>query len=137
MNTLIPTWEIFREVIIEMLKNRIIDIAEIEFQLNKSILEIINNNNSFKKIAKIKVEKIYGNYNVKLEVLRNATELVKELGQASKCYVKKYGGVVYMIPKEVNDFIGYSKGELKRILYKYGSNDKYYYWNNYTHVLCT
>ena len=90
MNTMIPTVEIFREVIIEMLKNRIIDIAEIEeerknsvesgeieFQLNKSILEIINDNNSFKKIAKIKVEKIYGNNNVKLEGLRNENGDIK------------------------------------------------------------
>ena len=30
MNALIPTVEIFREVIVEMLKNRIIDIAEIQ-----------------------------------------------------------------------------------------------------------
>lgn len=90
MNTMIPTVEIFREVIIEMLKNRIIDIVEIEeerknsvesgeieFQLNKSILEIINDNNSFKKIAKIKVEKIYGNDNVKLEGLRNENGDIK------------------------------------------------------------
>jgi hypothetical protein len=90
INTLIPTVEIFREVIIEMLKNRTIDIAEIreerknsvesgeiEFQLNKSILEIIDDNNSFKKIAKIKVEKILDNEDVKLEGLRNENGDIK------------------------------------------------------------
>jgi hypothetical protein len=73
MNTLIPTVEIFREVIIEMLKNRTIDIAEIqeerknavesgeiEFQLNKSILEIIDSNSSFKKDCKDKCRKNIG-----------------------------------------------------------------------------
>lgn len=59
------------------------------------------------------------------------TELVKELGEASECYVKKYGGVVYLIPKEDNDFIGYSKGELKKILCKSGANDKDYYLSQF------
>lgn len=90
MNTLIPTVEIFREVIIEMLKNRIIDIAdireerknsvesgEIEFQLNKSILEIIDGNKSFKNISKIKVEKILDSEDVKLEGLMNENGDIK------------------------------------------------------------
>ncbi|WP_244832997.1 hypothetical protein [Clostridium sp. BJN0001] len=84
LNTLIPTVEIFREVIIEMLKNRIIDISEIrnerknavetgeiEFQLNKSILEIIDKNKSLKRISKIKACKILNGDDVKLEGLRN------------------------------------------------------------------
>ena len=54
MEKLIPTVEIFREVIIEMLKNKSIDIyeireerknsienGEIEFQLNKTILNLL------------------------------------------------------------------------------------------------
>lgn len=61
----------------------------------------------------------------------NVTELVKELGEASECYVKKYGGIVYLIPKEDNDFIGYSKGELKKILCKSGANDKDYYLSQF------
>ncbi|WP_138202663.1 hypothetical protein [Haloimpatiens lingqiaonensis] len=90
MNTLIPTVEIFREVIIEMLKNRVIDIddireerknsiesGEIEFQLNKSILEIIDGNKSFKNIAKIKVEKILDSEEVKLEGLLNENGDIK------------------------------------------------------------
>lgn len=61
----------------------------------------------------------------------NITELVKELGEASECYVKKYGGIVYLIPKEDNDFIGYTKGELKKILCKSGANDKDYYLSQF------
>ena len=72
-------------------------------------------------------EELYKSYSEN----ENVTELVKELGQASECYVKKYGGVVYMIPKEDNDFIGYSKGELKRILCKSGANDKDYYLSQF------
>ena len=72
-------------------------------------------------------EELYKSYSEN----ENVTELVKELGQSSECYVKKYGGVVYMIPKEDNDFIGYSKGELKRILCKSGANDKDYYLSQF------
>lgn len=61
----------------------------------------------------------------------NITELVKNLGEASEVYIKKYGGVVYLIPKEENDFLGYSKGELKKILCKSGANDKDYYLSQF------
>ncbi|AGK98603.1 DUF6063 family protein [Clostridium pasteurianum] len=72
-------------------------------------------------------EELYKSYSEN----ENVTELVKELGEASECYVKKYGGVVYLIPKEDNDFIGYSKGELKKILCKSGANDKDYYLSQF------
>jgi hypothetical protein len=61
----------------------------------------------------------------------NITELVKELGEASESFVKKYGGIIYLIPKEENDFLGYSKGELKRLLCKSGANDKDYYLSQF------
>ena len=73
------------------------------------------------------VEEFYKSYSEN----ENVTELVKELGEASECYVKKYGGIVYLIPKEDNDFIGYSKGELKKALCKSGANDKDYYLSQF------
>ncbi|WP_138202661.1 DUF6063 family protein [Haloimpatiens lingqiaonensis] len=73
------------------------------------------------------VEELYKNYSEN----ENVTELVKEMGEASECYVKKYGGIVYLIPKEDNDFIGYSKGELKKALCKSGANDKDYYLSQF------
>ena len=73
------------------------------------------------------VEELYKSYSEN----ENVTELVKELGEASDSYVKKYGGVIYLIPKEDNDFLGYSKGELKRILCKSGANDKDYYLSQF------
>ncbi|MCT8975909.1 hypothetical protein N4T77_04800 [Clostridium sp. CX1] len=107
MNTLIPTVEIFREVIIELLKNRTIDIAEIreerknsvesgeiEFQLNKSILEIIDANSSFKKIAKITVEKALDNEDVKLEGLLNENGDIKNfICSDISIEIKKSGGL--------------------------------------------
>ena len=61
----------------------------------------------------------------------NITELVKEIGEDSECYIKKYGGVVYLIPKEENDFLGYSKGELKKELCRSNANDKDYYLSQF------
>ena len=90
MEKLIPTVEIFREVIIEMLKNKSIDIyeireerknsienGEIEFQLNKTILELIDTNMSFKYIEKINVKKLLLNEDVKLEGLRDENGSIK------------------------------------------------------------
>ena len=90
MERLIPTVEIFREVIIEMLKNKSIDIyeireerknsienGEIEFQLNKTILELIDTNMSFKYIEKINVKKLLLNEDVKLEGLRDENGSIK------------------------------------------------------------
>ena len=90
MDKLIPTVEIFREVIIEMLKNKSIDISEIreemknsvdngeiEFQLNKSILELIDNNERLMFIKKIKVKKLVGEEDIKLEGVRDENGSIK------------------------------------------------------------
>lgn len=61
----------------------------------------------------------------------NISELVRELGEASECFVTKYGGVVYLIPKEDNDFLGFSKAELKKRLCKSNAVDKDYYLSQF------
>jgi hypothetical protein len=57
--------------------------------------------------------------------------LVKDMGEASECSVEKYGGTVYLIPWEDNDFLGYSKGELKYELCKSNATDKDYYLSQF------
>ncbi|MEQ8156470.1 MAG: DUF6063 family protein, partial [Clostridiaceae bacterium] len=57
--------------------------------------------------------------------------LVKEQGKAGECIVEKYGGTIYMIPNEDNDFLGYSKGDLKSELCRSGANDKDYYLSQF------
>lgn len=83
-DVLIPTVEIFREVIIEMLKVRDIDIKElqeerktsidnneIEFQLNKSIIEIIETNDLLSKVSEIKINKVEFGEDIKLEHVKD------------------------------------------------------------------
>ena len=81
---LIPTVEIFREVIIEMLKIKdinidelkeerktLIDNNEIEFQLNKSILDIIDRNNLLSNILEVRINKIELGEDIKLEHVKD------------------------------------------------------------------
>jgi hypothetical protein len=94
-----------------------------EIKISNKIFYYLLKHGELKEVA----EELYKSYSEN----ENVTELVKELGEASECYVKKYGGVVYLIPKEDNDFIGYSKGELKKVLCKSGANDKDYYLSQF------
>lgn len=81
---LIPTVEIFREVIVEMIRSRNINIeelkeerksfienGEIEFQLNKCILEIIENTPKFKYIKSISINKIEEDQDIRIENVRD------------------------------------------------------------------
>lgn len=57
--------------------------------------------------------------------------LVKRQGENFDCNVEKYSGVIYIIPNEDNDFLGYSKAELKKELCKSNSNQKDYYLSQF------
>lgn len=57
--------------------------------------------------------------------------LVKLQGKECGCSIQKYSGVVYLIPDEDNDFLGYSKAELKKELCRSSSTDKDYYLSQF------
>ncbi|BBF42834.1 hypothetical protein lbkm_1519 [Lachnospiraceae bacterium KM106-2] len=57
--------------------------------------------------------------------------LVKSQAEAASCQVERYLGVIYLIPKENNDFLGYSKADLKQALCKAGAVDKDYYLSQF------
>lgn len=61
----------------------------------------------------------------------NIQELVKISADEMNCEVRKFGVVIFIIPKEDNDFLGYSKGELKKELCKSGANEKDYYLSQF------
>lgn len=70
---------------------------------------------------------LYRAYSEKEEVMC----LVKRQGEDFNCSIEKYSGVIYLIPKEDNEFLGYSKGELKKELCKSGGTDKDYYLSQF------
>ena len=52
--------------------------------------------------------------------------LVKSQGEIALCSVERYGNVIYLIPREENNFLGFSKAQLKSVLCKSNATDKDY-----------
>lgn len=57
--------------------------------------------------------------------------LVKSQGEYAECEIVRYGNVIYLIPKEENEFLGYSKAQLKAALCRSGATDKDYYLSQF------
>ncbi len=57
--------------------------------------------------------------------------LVKSQGEAADSVIERYGNVIYLIPKEENDVLGFSKGQLKQMLCRSGATDKDYYLSQF------
>ena len=62
------------------------------------------------------------------ETIRN---LVKSQGDIAGCNIERYGNGIYLIPKEENNFLGFSKQQLKSTLCKSGATDKDYYLSQF------
>jgi len=57
--------------------------------------------------------------------------LVKSQAEQAQCQVERYGDVIYLIPDVDNDFLGYSKKQLKARLCKSGATDRDYYLSQF------
>ena len=57
--------------------------------------------------------------------------LVKSQGEIALCNVERYGNVIYLIPKEENHFLGFTKAQLKAALCKSNATDKDYYLSQF------
>ncbi len=61
----------------------------------------------------------------------NVMNLVKSQGEIANCSIERYGSSIYLIPKETNEWLGFSKRELKKILCKSSGTDKDYYLSQF------
>ena len=61
----------------------------------------------------------------------NVQNLVKSQGEIAGSTIERYGSVVYLIPKEDNSFLGFSKAQLKAALCKSNGTDKDYYLSQF------
>ncbi|MEY8389912.1 DUF6063 family protein [Lachnospiraceae bacterium 45-W7] len=61
----------------------------------------------------------------------NVQNLVKSQGEVALCNVERYGNVIYLIPREENHFLGFSKAHLKNALCKSNGTDKDYYLSQF------
>lgn len=57
--------------------------------------------------------------------------LVKSQGAVADSNIERYDNIIYLIPKEDNRFLGFSKTELKNILCRSGATDKDYYLSQF------
>ncbi len=57
--------------------------------------------------------------------------LVKSQGEAADSLIERYGSVIYLIPREENTYLGYSKTALRERLCKSQSTDRDYYLSQF------
>lgn len=57
--------------------------------------------------------------------------LVKQQAEIADCKIERYGTVIYLIPNEENDFLGFSKANLKQLLCKSNGTDRDYYLSQF------
>ena len=57
--------------------------------------------------------------------------LVKSQGEIAGSTVERYGNVIYLIPKEENNFLGFSKAQLKAARCRSGATDRDYYLSQF------
>ena len=57
--------------------------------------------------------------------------LVKSQATAAESQVERYGDVIYLIPKEDNEYLGFTKQELKAQLCRSNATDKDYYLSQF------
>ena len=57
--------------------------------------------------------------------------LVKSQGEIAKSRIERYDHVIYLIPEEENNFLGFSKAQLKAALCKSGGTDRDYYLSQF------
>lgn len=57
--------------------------------------------------------------------------LVKSQGEIAKSRIERYDNVIYLIPEEENNFLGFSKAQLKVALCKSGGTDRDYYLSQF------
>ncbi|WP_459195740.1 DUF6063 family protein [Wukongibacter baidiensis] len=70
---------------------------------------------------------LYKSYNEN----ENIINLVSMYGDECSCNVERYNGIIYLLPNEENEFIGFSKAELKKVLCRSGATDKDYYLSQF------
>ena len=57
--------------------------------------------------------------------------LVKMQGETADSDIERYGDVIYLIPREENHFLGFSKAQLKKVLCRSNGTDRDYYLSQF------
>ena len=95
-----------------------------EIRLSQQIFYYLLQNH---ELREDKEERLYRAYTEEEQV----QNLVKSQAEEAVCSVERYGDVIYLIPKEENVFLGFSKAELKKRLCKSDATDKDFYLSQF------
>lgn len=95
-----------------------------EITMSQMIFYYLLQNRELKEEEELELYKAY----TENEAIMN---LVKRQGEVAESNIERYGNVIYLIPKEDNDFLGFSKSLLKTVLCKSTATDKDYYLSQF------
>lgn len=95
-----------------------------EIQLSQQIFYYLLKNHELREQDEQRLYRAY----TEEEPVQN---LVKSQAEEAESTVERYGDVIYLIPKEENVFLGFSKAELKKRLCKSTGTDKDFYLSQF------
>lgn len=95
-----------------------------EIRLSQQIFYYLLKHHELKEEAE---DKLYRAYTEEEQV----QNLVKSQAEEAECTVERYGNIIYLIPKEENVFLGFSKAKLKETLCKSSGTDKDFYLSQF------
>ena len=92
--------------------------------ISQEIFYYLMEQHDFREEEEIQLYKAY----TEQEEVQN---LVKSQGEIAQSRIERYGNVIYLIPREENHFLGFSKAQLKAALCKSSGTDKDYYLSQF------
>ncbi len=95
-----------------------------EIRISQEIFYYLLEHHELREEDEIQLYKAY----TEQEEIQN---LVKSQGEIAQSRIERYGNVIYLIPREENHFLGFSKAQLKAALCKSSGTDKDYYLSQF------
>lgn len=95
-----------------------------DIRLSQEIFYYLLEHHELREDNELRLYKVY----TQEETIQN---LVKSQGEISDCHIERYGNVIYLIPKENNSFLGFSKAQMKAALCRSNATDKDYYLSQF------
>lgn len=95
-----------------------------DIRISQEIFYYLLENRELKEEQSSELYKAY----IENEQIQN---LVRSQGEAAESLIERYGSVIYLIPREDNHFLGFSKANLKAALCKSGATDRDYYLSQF------
>lgn len=95
-----------------------------EIRVSQEIFYYLLEHHELREEEEIQLYKAY----TEREEIQN---LVKSQGEIALSRIERYGNVIYLIPREENNFLGFSKAQLKAALCKASGTDKDYYLSQF------